>query len=111
MPVENQFDMAAVTKTTVRNFGDLRNAVRFGVPLPDLDNGVKSLLLKYNKRFCGANNWRTAEFIACTGSEDIQFVTYGFNITNVSHPPAMADLAFSVHTGDRQCHDDCVFSL
>mmetsp|Transcript_5095 Transcript_5095/g.12824 ORF Transcript_5095/g.12824 Transcript_5095/m.12824 type:complete len:728 (-) Transcript_5095:1281-3464(-) len=83
MPVENQFDMAAVTKTTVRNFGDLRNAVRFGVPLPDLDNGVKSLLLKYNKRFCGANNWRTAEFIACTGSEDIQFVTYGFNITNI----------------------------
>jgi hypothetical protein len=75
--------MAAVTKATVRNFGDMRNGVRFGVPLPELDNGVKSLLLKYNKRFCGANDWRTGKFVDCTGSEDIQFVQYGFNISNV----------------------------
>lgn len=83
MPVLDELDPSAVTKSTVRNFGDMRNGVKFGIPRPYLETPLKSLLLKYGKTFCGATDWRTGENKNCTGTEDIEFVVYGRDINNV----------------------------
>eukprot|EP00873_Tetraselmis_striata_P026539 jgi/Tetstr1/446803/TSEL_034283.t1 len=84
MPVLDELDPSAVTKSTVRNFGDMRNGVKFGIPRPYLETPLKSLLLKYGKTFCGATDWRTGENKNCTGTEDIEFVVYGRDINNIS---------------------------
>jgi len=83
MPVPGTMDPNAVTKNTVKNFGDMKNGVRFGIPRPYIETPLKSLLLKYGKTFCGATDWRTDSFTNCTGDEDIEFVVYGYNVTNI----------------------------
>jgi hypothetical protein len=89
MPVPGTMDPNAVTKNTVKNFGDMKNGVRFGIPRPYIETPLKSLLLKYGKTFCGATDWRTDSFTNCTGDEDIEFVVYGYNVTNVRMRPPL----------------------
>uniref|UniRef100_A0A061S8H9 Myristoyl transferase n=1 Tax=Tetraselmis sp. GSL018 TaxID=582737 RepID=A0A061S8H9_9CHLO len=78
----------AGSSNQVRNFGDMSGGVKIAVPVLDLEDHIVSLISKYNRSFCGANDFHTHEYIPCRGGEDIHFLTYGFDVSRIAETGA-----------------------